>query len=250
MRIGAEQASSNRSTLGRAGYQTGFPGWRWRRQWPTAVAGRDNNSYSVLLTKHDEENGTMKNKVMLAVALAGAMVSAQGFAQTSTWAIDPAHSSVNFTVLHLAVSNVHGSFGNVKGMVTLDEKDMTKSTVMATIDTTTVSTGVEARDKHLKSPDFFDIEKNPTMTFKSTSMTKASGKLQLTGDLTLNGMTRSVTLDVDGPTAPQTMNGKTVSGFSASGKLSRKDFNFGSKFGAPMVGDDVKFSIDVEIDKK
>jgi len=192
----------------------------------------------------------MKNKLLLALTLAGTMFSAGGYAQTSTWGIDPAHSSVNFEILHLGVSHVHGAFGNVKGTVTLNDKDITKSSVEATIDTTTVSTGVAQRDTHLKSPDFFDVEKNPTMTFKSTSLTSAGGKLQLVGDLTISGVTKSVTLDLDGPTPPQTMQGKTVSGFSASGKLSRKDFAFGPKFSAPMLGDDVKFTVDVEIDKK
>jgi len=192
----------------------------------------------------------MKNKLLLALTLAGTMVSAHAYAQTSTWAIDPAHSSVNFEIIHLGVSHVHGAFGNVSGTVTLNDKDITKSSVTATIDTTTVSTGVAARDTHLKSPDFFDIEKNPAMMFKSTAVTKAGGKLQLIGDLTISGVTKSVTLDLDGPVPPQTNQGKTISAFSASGKISRKDFNFGPKFGPAVVGDDVKFTVDVEIDKK
>jgi polyisoprenoid-binding protein YceI len=194
----------------------------------------------------------MKSKLLFAATLAGTMFLAHSNAQaqTTTWAIDPAHSSVNFEVIHMSVSHVHGSMVGIKGMVTLDDKDITKSSVAATVDTTTVSTGVDARDTHLKSPDFFDIAKNPTITFKSTGLTKAGGKLTLTGDLTLNGVTKSIALDVDGPTAPVTMQGKTVSGFSASGKLSRKDFGFGPKFAPPMLGDDVKFTIDVEIDKK
>src|SRR5580698_7523341 len=153
----------------------------------------------------------MKNRLLLALTLAGTMFSAQAYAQTSTWSIDPAHSSVNFVVLHMGVSHVHGALGNVKGTVTLNDKDITKSSVEATIDTTTVATGVDARDKHLKSPDFFDIEKNPVMTFKSTGVTKAGGKLQLVGDLTISGVTKSVTLDLDGPTPPQTAQGKTIS---------------------------------------
>ena len=194
----------------------------------------------------------MKSKLLLALTLAGTMFSAHSNAQaqTSTWTIDPAHSSVNFEIIHLAVSHVHGAFGNVSGTVTLNDKDITKSSVTATIDTTTVSTGVAARDTHLKSPDFFDIEKNPAMMFKSTAVTKAGGKLQLIGDLTISGVTKSVTLDLDGPVPPQTNQGKTISAFSASGKISRKDFNFGPKFGPAVVGDDVKFTVDVEIDKK
>jgi polyisoprenoid-binding protein YceI len=192
----------------------------------------------------------MKNRRLVVLTLALALFAGKANAQTSTWTIDPAHSSVNFEILHMSVSHVHGAFGNVKGTVTLNEKDITKSTVAATIDTTTVSTGVEARDKHLKSPDFFDVDKNPVMTFKSASLSRSGGKLQLVGDLTINGVTKSVTLDLDGPTPPQTMQGKTISGFSATGTILRSDYNFGSKFPAAILGNEVKFTIDVEIDKQ
>jgi polyisoprenoid-binding protein YceI len=194
----------------------------------------------------------MKNRLLLALALtlSGALFSTHAYAQTSTWAIDPAHSSVNFEIVHMGVSHVHGAFGNVKGAVALDGKDITRSSVAATIDTTTVSTGVAQRDTHLKSDAFFDVAKNPAMTFKSTSLTNSGGKLRLIGDLTINGVTRSVTLDLDGPTPPQTMQGKTISGFSASGTIKRSDYGFGAKFPPPLVGDEVKFTIDVEIDKQ
>jgi polyisoprenoid-binding protein YceI len=192
----------------------------------------------------------MKNKLLLALTLSVALFSVRAYAQTSTWAIDPAHSSVNFEIVHMGVSHVHGAFSNVKGTVTLNEKDITKSTVSATIDTTTVSTGDEARNKHLKSADFFDVEKNPVMTFQSTSLKRVGGKLHLIGDLTINGVTKSVILDLDGPTPPQTMQGKTISGFSASGVVKRSDYGFGAKFPPPLIGDEVKFTIDVEIDKQ
>jgi polyisoprenoid-binding protein YceI len=192
----------------------------------------------------------MKNRLLLALTLSGAMLSAHAYAQTSTWAIDPAHSSVNFETIHMGVSHVHGAFGNVKGTIALNEKDIARSSVAATIDTTTVSTGVAQRDTHLKSDAFFDVEKNPAMAFKSTSLTSSGGKLRLIGDLTINGVTRSVALDLDGPTPPQTMQGKTISGFSASGTIKRSDFSFGQKFPPPLVGDEVKFTIDVEIDKQ
>jgi len=192
----------------------------------------------------------MKNRLILALTLAGALFSAHAYAQTSSWAIDPAHSSVTFEVVHMAVSHVHGAFGNVKGTVTLNEKDITKSSVTATIDATTVSTGVVQRDTHLKSADFFDVVKNPAMTFQSSSLTNSGGKLRLIGNLTINGVTKSVTLDLDGPTPPQTMQGKTVSGFSASGTIKRSDYGFGPKFPPPLIGDDVKFTVDVEIDKQ
>lgn len=195
----------------------------------------------------------MRNRFLLALTLAGLTLAAgaNAQAQTSTWTIDPNHSSIGFEIRHMGVSNVRGSIGGVKGTVTLNDKDMTKSSVEATVDTTTVTTNVDARDKHLKSPDFFDVAKYPQITFKSTSLTNNGGKLQLTGDLTLTGTTKSVTLDLDGPAPPQTgKDGKTRSGFSATGMLKRSDYTFGPKFPSAMVGDEVKFTIDVEIDKQ
>lgn len=179
------------------------------------------------------------------------MMTAAARGQVSTWTIDPAHSSAEFQIRHLGVSNVRGTIAGIKGTVMYDEKDNTKSTVEATMQTATVNTNNEARDKHLKSPDFFDAEKYPTLTFKSTSITKTNGKLQLHGDLTMNGVTKPVVLDLDGPAAPlKGPGGKVVSGFSATGTLKRADFNVGSKFPSAMLGDDVKLTIDVEIDKQ
>ena len=172
-------------------------------------------------------------------------------AQKSTWKIDPAHSGVEFQIRHLGVSNVRGSFSKPTGTIILDEKDMTQSSVEAVIDSNSVNTGEAKRDEHLKGPEFFDVAKYPTLTFKSTGVTRNNGKLQLVGNLTLGGQTKPVTLDLDGPAAPQKgMGGKTVSGFSATGTISRKDFNFGQKYGAPILGDDVKFTIDIEMAKE
>jgi len=194
----------------------------------------------------------MRNRFLPALALAFTSLACTGAqAQTSTWSIDPAHSSINFEVRHLSVSNVHGSINDLKGNVVYDEKDITKSSVQATAETSSVNTNNAKRDQDLKSPKFFDVEKYPQLTFKSTSLSNAGGKLTLTGDLTLNGVTKTVTLDVDGPAPAQTdKNGKTRSGFSASGKLKRSDFNVGSSYPGAVIGDDVKFSIDVEIDKQ
>ena len=195
----------------------------------------------------------MRNRFVAAILMTAASMAGTALhAQTSNWAIDPAHASINFEVRHMGVSNVHGSIGGVTGTVVYDEKDITKSTVEATADTTTVSTGVEKRDNHLKSPDFFDVTKFPKLSFKSTSISNAGGKLTLTGDLTLDGVTKSITLDVDGPAPPQTdAKGVTRSGFSATGKLKRSEFSFGTKsMASSAIGDDVKFSIDIEIDKK
>jgi polyisoprenoid-binding protein YceI len=192
----------------------------------------------------------MKLKV-LALSMALALFAGAGAqAQTSTWTIDPMHSSVNFQIRHMGVSTVRGGLAGVKGSIVFNEKDITKSTVEATIDASTISTGADARDKHLKSPDFFDVATYPVITFKSTAITN-NGKLQLIGDLTMHGVTKSVTLDLDGPATPQkNQQGKTISGFSASGLIKRSDFGIGSKFPSAAVGDEVKFTIDVEIDKQ
>ena len=192
------------------------------------------------------------NRRLFTAALSAALLlpGVGAFAQASSWAIDTNHSQVNFQILHMAVSTVRGSLSGVTGTVVWDDKDPSKSSVEVTINASTVSTNNDKRDTHLKSPDFFNVEKFPTLTFKSTSVSGVSGKLQVTGDLTLGGVTKSVTLDVDGPTAPVNgMGGKMVTGFSATGVLKRADFNFGNpKFNA-MLGDDVKFTIDVEADK-
>ena len=172
-------------------------------------------------------------------------------AQVEAWTIDSAHSGIEFQIRHLGVANVRGSLSGIKGVVKMDMKDMPKSSVEVVIDANTVNTGDAKRDEHLKSPDFFNVAKFPTLTFKSTSVGMVGGKLQMTGELTLAGVTKPVTLDLDGPAAPQKgQGGKTISGFSATGILKRTDFNFGSKYSAPLLGDEVKFTIDIEMDKQ
>ena len=186
-----------------------------------------------------------------AMLLTASLSAATLAAQASTWTIDPAHSGVGFQIKHLGVSTVRGSFSGVTGTVVWDDKNLDAAHVDAVIDAKTVNTGQDKRDEHLKSPDFFDVEKYPTLKFHSTSVKRAGdGKLQVVGDLTLGGQTKPITLDVDGPAAPQKgMGGKTVSGFSATGTLSRATFNFGQKYPAPMLSDDVKFTIDLEVGK-
>jgi polyisoprenoid-binding protein YceI len=177
-------------------------------------------------------------------------------AQTSSWKIDPAHSGADFSIRHMGLSNVHGHFGNVNGTVTIDEKDFTKSNVNATIDVTTVDTGVAQRDGHLKSPDFFDVAKFPTMTFVSKKITASGDDYHLIGDLTLHGVTRSVdlTMDKPGKEVPG-MDGKSIHrGFSATTTIHRQDFglvwNGTLKSGDAVLGDDVKVSLDIEIVKQ
>jgi len=189
----------------------------------------------------------MNRRLFTAALSALLLTGVSAFAQSSSWTIDPNHSQVNFAIKHIQVSTVRGSISGVTGTVVWDEKNLSNSSVQATINTATVTTNNEKRDGHLKSPDFFNVEKFPTMTFKSTAVTGTPGKLQVVGDLTLAGVTKSVTLDVDGPTPPQkSMGGKLASGFSATGKLKRSDFNFGQKFTEPSLGDEVQFTIDIE----
>jgi len=176
-------------------------------------------------------------------------------AQTSTWNIDPAHSSAQFTVRHLGISNVRGAFSKVTGTVVLNEKDITGSEVSAVIDAGSVDTRVPDRDKDIRSANFLDVEKYPTLEFKSKRILNNGGKLQLIGDLTLHGTTREVTLDVDGPT-PELNDpwGNVRRGFSASTTINRKEFGVvwsnTLKTGEAVVGDTVKIQIDVELVKK
>ena len=183
------------------------------------------------------------------------LTSLSALAQTSTWNIDPAHSTAQFTVRHLAISNVTGNFTKVTGSVVLNEKDITQSQVSASIDVSSVDTRVEARDKDLKSPNFFDVEKYPTIDFKSKRIVSGGGKLQVIGDLTIHGTTREVTLDVDGPTPELTDPwGSSRRGISATTTINRKDFNLVYnnllKTGEAVVGDNVKIQIDAEMVKK
>jgi polyisoprenoid-binding protein YceI len=189
---------------------------------------------------------------IFAVAL---FASLTALAQTSNWTIDPNHSTAQFTVRHMAISNVSGNFTKVAGSAVLNEKDIAQSQVSATIDVGSVNTRVEARDKDLRSPNFFDVEKYPTMEFKSKRISNAGGKLQVIGDLTIKGTTREVTLEVDGPT-PELNDpwGNVRRGFSATTAINRKDFgltyNNLLKTGEAVVGDKVKIQIDVEMVKK
>jgi polyisoprenoid-binding protein YceI len=192
----------------------------------------------------------MNRRSMLALTLA-LFTATVAAAQSSTWTIDKNHSQANFQIRHLGVSNVRGSISGVTGTIVWDEKDISKSSVIATLDTNTVNTSTEARDQHLKGPDFFNVPKFPTMTFKSTSVTGVPGKLKIVGDLTLAGVTKSVTLDVDGPSTPvKGAGGKMVTGFSATGLIKRSDFNFATSYaGSAALGDEVKFTLDLEAGK-
>jgi polyisoprenoid-binding protein YceI len=175
-------------------------------------------------------------------------------AAASTWEVDPAHTESSFTVKHLMLSNVRGQFGKTTGTIQQDDKDITKSSAQITIDATTVDTRVAQRDVHLKSADFFDVEKFPTITFKSTKITKGEGNtLKAEGQLTVHGVTRPVVLAVE--YTPETLaGGKTRRALTATTKINRKDFglnwNKAIEAGGVMVGDDVTIHVEMELVKQ
>jgi polyisoprenoid-binding protein YceI len=176
-----------------------------------------------------------------------------GMARASTWDIDAAHSNVEFSVRHLMVSTVKGNFQKVSGVLELDEKNITKSSVEVSIEAASVDTREPKRDGHLKSPDFFDVAKYPSITFKSTKVEKAgANKLKVTGDLTIRGVTKPVVLQVEGPSAAlKDPFGRTVRGVTATGKINRKDWgitwNKALDTGGMMVSDEVKLELNAEL---
>ena len=200
----------------------------------------------------------MRRFHILAVAAAVVVLSAAApsvWAQAVQYEIDPVHSSAQFSVRHLMVSNVRGEFAKVTGTVVYDPKNLKASSVEAVIDATTINTHEPKRDAHLKSPDFFDVAKYPTLTFKSKKLQEAGkGKLRVTGDLTIHGATREVVLEVEGP-SPEVRIGKNVkSGASASTTISRKDFgltwNRALEAGGWVVGDEVKITLEIEMGRE
>jgi len=191
----------------------------------------------------------MKRRVFSLLAVAVFTVAA--WAQGSEWQIDPAHTTTGFTVRHMGISNVHGRFVKTSGTATIDDSDITKSSVNATMDVNSIDTGNENRDGDLKSPNYFDAAQFPTITFKSKSVSKnGEGKLKVVGDLTIHGVTKEVTLDVDGPSAPLEQRGNKRRGLSATTSVNRKDFGVGAKAPAVMIGEDIKIDIDAELTQK
>jgi polyisoprenoid-binding protein YceI len=174
---------------------------------------------------------------------------------TTTWNLDAVHSVAEFKVKHMMISNVKGQFTGISGALTLDEGDITGSRVEATIDASTINTREAQRDAHLKSADFFDVEQFPTLSFRSTRV-KRSGEdeLAVTGDLTIHGVTREVTFQVEGPTAAgKDPWGNTRIGLSATTRINRKDYgltwNAALETGGILVGEDVTITLDLEFVK-
>jgi polyisoprenoid-binding protein YceI len=173
----------------------------------------------------------------------------------STWSIDPAHSSVHFKVRHMMISNVRGEFRTVRGDLKLNEADIKESEIDIEIDTSSIHTRDEKRDAHLRSPDFLDTERIPLLTFRSTKVEKTGvDTLHVQGDLTIRGVTRNVTLGVDG-ISPATKDpwGNVRMAASASAGISRKDFgltwNAALETGGVLVGDEVAIDLDVQFVK-
>jgi len=199
--------------------------------------------------------GNILSRIALTAGLATAL-SLPGAAANSNWQIDPAHSSAQFSVRHMAISTVRGAFSKVSGTVALDDKDISKSTVDVSIDANSVDTRVPDRDNDLRSDKFFDVAHHPSITFKSKKVEQvAPGKLKITGDLTIRGTTKEVVLDVEGPTAPMKDPwGNTRTAATATTKINRQDFgvkwNAALDNGGVVVGDDVSIVIDVELVKK
>jgi polyisoprenoid-binding protein YceI len=195
----------------------------------------------------------MKN--LLHAILLLAALSSSAFAQAQRWEIDTAHSTVGFSVRHMTVSNVSGAFTAFTGSVDVDPADPASAKVQAEIDTASVNTGNEKRDAHLRNEDFFDAPKNPKITFVSKKIEKAGEGLKMTGDLTMHGVTKEVTLDVEAPSDAITdQKGNQRRGVSATGKLDRKEFGLNwSKTldsGGLVVGNEIKLKIDLELISK
>ncbi len=192
----------------------------------------------------------MKTTVMIAALVAA------GTVQAATYEIDSSHSSAGFKVRHLMISNVRGQFTKVSGMAEFDAKNPAASKVEATVDVGTIDTRVEARDKHLKSPDFFDVAKFPSITFKSRKFAAAgAGKYKVTGDLTMHGVTKEVIVDlVDVSPEIKGQRGEMRIGGQGSTKINRKDY--GLTYGALMegggavIGEEVEITLDLELVKK
>jgi polyisoprenoid-binding protein YceI len=182
-------------------------------------------------------------------------VSAPEVTATTTWNIDPVHSTAQFKVKHMMISNVKGEFTSVTGKLELNGSDLNKSRVEASIDAGSINTREAQRDAHLKSADFLDVEKFPALTFKSTRISKMSvDEIAVEGDLSIHGVTRNVVFDVEGPSAPiKDPWGNTRIGISAKTTIERKDFgltwNAALETGGIVVGEEVHITLDVEFVK-
>ena len=186
------------------------------------------------------------SKTAIAIAM---MIALPLVAHADTWQIDPAHTSVEFTVRHMMISNVRGQFQKTAGTITTNGGGAASATIDATIDASSVDTRVERRDAHLKSPDFLDVAKYPTITFKSSKVEGAGpGKFTVTGDLTLHGVTKSITVTLVKTGEGKGMQGETRIGYNCTFKIKRSDF--GMKTYVGPIGDEVTLMVNIEAIKQ
>ncbi len=187
--------------------------------------------------------------------MSATLAAPQTITTATTWNLDPVHSVAEFKVKHMLISNVKGQFTGITGALTLDESKIENSRVEATIDASSINTRDVQRDAHLKSPDFFNVEEFPTLSFHSTSVKRTGeDELAVAGDLRIHGVSRPVTFKVEGPTAPgKDPWGNTRVGLSAVTKINRKDFgltwNAALETGGILVGDEVTITLDVQFVK-
>ena len=203
---------------------------------------------------HGPPTSIHSRREMRTAIVALTVLAAPMSAQASDWVFDSAHTSAQFAVKHMMVSTVRGAFSKITGSAHLDDTDITKSSVEAVIPVDSVDTREAKRDGHLKSPDFFDAAKFPTMTFKSTSVSPGTGgHLLVAGILTLHGVSKPVVLDTEITPELKTLGGKSSRGISAATRISRKDFglvwNHALETGGVAVGDEVTIQIDAELQK-
>ncbi len=195
----------------------------------------------------------MKNRLLQSLALVSSLIALPALAEPSEWTIDASHSRFGFSAPHMVVSEVDGEFQKATGKVLLDESDLTKSTVELTIEVSSINTNNADRDKHLKSGDFFDVDKHPQITFKSTKIKKAGKAFKVSGDLTIRGVTKPVTLDVELSNPIADPWGKQVRAVKVRGKINRQDFgvawNKTLDKGGLLVGDQVTLNIKLELNK-
>ncbi len=190
----------------------------------------------------------MRNVIL---ALVVSMATAPAVVSANTYEIDTAHSVMSFKIRHLGISNVQGSFTDFSGTITADPEKLGETTAEVTVSVASITTGNDQRDDHLRSPEFFDVESHPTLTFKSTGANvTGDGEFTLTGDLTMAGVTKAVTLDAAFSGAAVDPWGNQKVAFSASTKIDRRDFgltwNKALEAGGFLVGDDVEITIAVE----
>jgi polyisoprenoid-binding protein YceI len=195
----------------------------------------------------------MRNAAIFAAILS---LAVPGVALAAPWEFDPVHTFVHFKVRHLMVSHVRGTFEKLSGKITYDESDVTRSKAEIIIDAASINTRDAKRDSDLRNPDFLDVAKYPTITFRSKKVEKSGdGRLNMTGDLTIKGVTKEVVLAVEGPTKPaKDPYGNLRVGGAATTRINRKDFgltwNMALETGGVLVGDDVDITIDIEIFRK